>query len=138
MVGAAAAPLLPVYRILSGDLSSVCEVLQVSELQVEAEQQVKRLNPAVVNRDVQQATDDVTVLGGAAVQACCRQLQVAEQLLQLRRPLLHQAIDAGHGSTILNTGRRFGAMQSADAVHPAVHRTGVGLRTGHTRHLLQL
>ena len=119
-------------------LGSACEVLRVPELQVEAEQQVQRLDPAAVDGDVQQAADDVGVLGGAAVQAGRGKLQAAQLLLQLGRPLLHQAVDVGHRSAVLDAGRRFGPVQSADAVHPAVHRPRVGLRTRHARHLLQL
>lgn len=129
------------YRFSSqvrSSLRSACEVLRVSELQVEAEQQVQRLDPAVVDGDVQQAADDVGVLSQAALQAGRRQLQAAQQLLQLGRPLLHQAVDVGHRSAVLNAGRRFGAMQGADALHPAVHGPRVCLRTGDARHFLQL
>lgn len=119
-------------------LRSACEVLRVSELQVQAEQEVQRLDPAAVNRDVQQAADGVGVLGRAAVQTGGGQLQAAQQLLQLARPLLHQAVDVRHRADILNAGRGFGAVQGADALHPAVHRPRVRLRTGDARHLLQL
>lgn len=113
-------------------------MLRVSELQVKAEKQVQRLNPAAVNWDVQQAADDVGILGEAAVQAGAREPQAAQHLLQLGRPLLHQAVYAGHRSAVLNTGRRFGAMQSANTLHPAINWTRVGLRTGNTGHFFQL
>lgn len=113
-------------------------MLRVPELQVEAEQQVQRLDPAAVNGDVQQAADHVGVLGQAAAEAGGGQLQAAQQLLQLGRPLLHQAVDVGHRAAVLNAGGRFGAVQGADTLHPAVHHPRVGLRTGNARHLLQL
>ena len=122
----------------AASLGLVGEVFQVSELQEEAEEQVQGLDPAAVHGDVQQAADDVAVLGHAAVQEGAGQLPAGQKLLQLGRPLLHQAVDAGHRSAVLNAGRRFAAMQSADALHPAVHRPGVGPRTGNACHLLQL
>ncbi len=124
--------------ITQTSLSSASDLQQVSELQVEAEQQMQRLDPAAVNRDVQQAADDVGVLGQAAVQTGGGQLHAAQQLLHLGRPLLHQAVDVGHSSAVLNAGWRFETMQRADALHPAVHGPRVGLRTGNTRHFLQL
>lgn len=88
--------------------------------------------------DVQQAADDVHVLRRAAVQTGRRQLQAAQLLLHVGRPLLHQVVDVGHGSAVLHAGRGLGAVQGTDALHPAVHGARIGLRTGHARHLLQL
>lgn len=119
-------------------LGSVCEVLQVPGLQVEGEEQVQRLDPAAVDGDVQQAADDVHVLGGAAVQAGGGQLQASQQLLHLGGPLLHQAVDGGRGPAVLDAGGGLGAVEGADAVHPAVQLPGVGLGTGNAGHRLQL
>lgn len=123
---------------VSSGVRSAREVLRVSELQVEAEQQVQRLDPAAVDGDVEQAAHCVAILRQAALETGGRQLHAAQQLLQLGRPLLHQAVDVGHGAGVVNAGRRFGAVQGTDALHPAVHNPRVGLRTGHAGHLLQL
>ena len=117
---------------------SACEVLRVSELQVEVEQQVQRLDPAAVHGDVQQGAHEVHILHQAAVEAGGRQLQTPQQLLQLAWPLLHQAVDIGHRAAVVDARRWFGAVQRTDAIHPAVHRPRNRLRTRHARHLLQL
>lgn len=114
------------------------EVLQPSELQVQAEQQMQRLDAAAVHGDVQQGACEVGVLCRAAGQRGGGGRVVLQQLLQLHRPLLHQAVDGGHGPAVLHAGRRFGAVQRTDAVHPAVHGSGVGLRAGDAGHLLYL
>lgn len=131
-------PLLAGDHVIRASLRSACEVLQVSGLQVEREEQVQRLDPAAIHRDIQQAADDVSVLGGAAVQAGGGQLQAAQQLLHVGRPLLHQGVDGRHQAAVLNASRRFGPMEGADALHPAVHLPRVLLRTGDAGHLLQL
>lgn len=119
-------------------LHSAGEVLGVSELQVEAEEQVQALDPGSVDGDVQQAADQVGVLQQAAGQAGRRQLQGPQQLLHLRGPLLHQAVQVRHGSAVAHTGRWLGPVQRADAIHPAVHGPGIGPRAHHARNLLQL
>lgn len=93
---------------------------------------------AVVHRDVQQGADGIAVLVQAAGQAGGRGVQAAQQLLQLGGPLLHQAVDVRHAAAVVHAGGRFGSMQRADALHPAVHGARVRERTQHTGYLLQL
>ena len=114
------------------------EVFRVLELQVEGEEDVEGLDAVLVDRDVQQPTDDVHVLGQVTVQLGAGQRHAAQELLHLGGPLLHQGLYVGHGPGVVDAGRGLTAMELRYALYPAVQGLLLLVGAADTAHLLHL
>ena len=66
---------------------------RVPECRVEREEDVQSLDPGLVHGDVDQGAADVDVGGQIAVELCRGYAGLLQDLLHLRRPLLHQKVN---------------------------------------------